>query len=66
MRCGNLARVTSIAADLSIQTVSTGIAGMGLVASYVLCLPFLIVGLLLVRKKNVWQCGVCSYSFERG
>lgn len=53
------------ATDERVAAMSTGIAGLGMVAIYVLCLPFLVVGLLLLRKKNVWQCKVCAYVFDR-
>lgn len=63
---GILGRYRQTAAtDARVATMTTGIAGFGLVAVYVICLPFLIVGLLLVRKKNVWQCSTCAYVFER-
>ncbi|MGE3509770.1 MAG: hypothetical protein AB7N65_12895 [Vicinamibacterales bacterium] len=45
--------------------LATGVAGFGVIASYVIGLPFLIVGLLLIRKKNVWKCPTCQYVFDR-
>jgi hypothetical protein len=44
---------------------ATGIAGLGVLVTYVVCVPLFIVGLLLTRKKNVWRCPTCQYIFDR-
>jgi hypothetical protein len=50
------AMATGITAGASIVTFA--------VAS-VIGIPLLIVGLLLTLRRNVWQCGDCSYIFDR-
>lgn len=38
-----------------------------LIVSYlgVMAMPFLIVGLLLARRKNVWKCPTCGHILDR-
>lgn len=39
--------------------------GCVMVGLYAVCLPLLIVGLLLTRRKRVWRCASCGYIFDR-
>ena len=39
--------------------------GCVMVGLYAVCLPLLVVGLLLTRRKPVWRCSNCGYIFDR-
>lgn len=39
--------------------------GCIMVGLYAVCLPLLVVGLLLTRRKRVWRCLNCAYIFDR-
>jgi hypothetical protein len=41
------------------------IGGMGVILLFVYSVPALIVGLLLVLKKNTWQCMACASVYDR-
>ena len=47
----------------------TGFAALGtgviMVVAFVICIPLLIVGLLLVLKRKVWRCASCGWFFNR-
>jgi hypothetical protein len=45
----------------AVAMVGTGM----LVASFLIALPFLIVGCILTLKKKVWRCRACGFVFER-
>ena len=40
-------------------------AGMTVLILWVIFLPALIVGGLLILNKQVWKCPTCGYIFER-
>ena len=46
-------------------TAVTGIGTVGVIFTYIVALPFFIVGLLLTVKKRVWRCQACGYIFDR-
>ncbi|HKS16308.1 MAG TPA: hypothetical protein VJU16_03295, partial [Planctomycetota bacterium] len=41
------------------------LGGLGVIALFVASVPALIVGLLLVLKKNIWQCLGCTSVYDR-
>jgi hypothetical protein len=45
--------------------MATGVSGCGIVAAYLIGVPFFIIGLVLTLKKNVWKCRQCGYIFDR-
>jgi hypothetical protein len=56
---------TSRAESLASTGVAAGAVGFVVIAAFVIGLPFLGVGLLLIRKKNVWRCPSCAYVLDR-
>ncbi len=41
------------------------LGGLGVIVLFISSIPALIVGLLLILKKNVWQCMACTSVFDR-
>ena len=47
------------------SSVAMGGSVLVIALIYVVAIPFLIVGLVLTLRKNVWRCGQCAYVFDR-
>jgi hypothetical protein len=45
--------------------ITAGASLLSFAIAAVIGVPLLIVGLLLTLRRNVWQCGDCSYIFDR-
>jgi hypothetical protein len=49
----------------AVTGAATVFGGLILIITFVVCLPLLIVGFLLIMKKKVWRCTACGFIFDR-